>query len=177
MDALENKKLDINQPAPLFKLFDLKGEPHALEDYIGKIIILNFWSAECPWAKRADKSIYTMVEKWGKDVVLLSIASNANEEKDLLRSESDLRKIPTLLHDKNQEVAHLYHAITTPHIYVIGMDGLLKYQGALVVVNFRQPEPTINYLSLAVDSLLIGESPDPSEILSYGCTIVYHNVV
>ena len=176
MDALENIKLFIDQPAPLFKLTDLQGEEHALRDHLGKIVILNFWSAECPWAKKGDDSILSLVKMWGEDVVLLSIASNANEEEELLRSEMDIRKIPTLLHDKHQEVAKQYHAVTTPHIYVIDREGVLKYQGALSDVNFRQPEPTINYLSLAVESLLIGENPDPSEVPSYGCTVVYHNV-
>ena len=176
MDAIEYEKLTIDQPAPLFKLLDLEGEQHELKNYVGKIVILNFWSAEGPWAKKGDESILPMVEKWEKDVVLLSIASNANEGKELIREESALRKLPILLHDNNQEVATLYHAVTTPHIFVIDGEGILKYQGALSDVNFRQPEPTINYLELAVDSLLIGENPDPSEVPSYGCTVVYNKV-
>ncbi|HEY2912224.1 MAG TPA: thiol-disulfide oxidoreductase, partial [Candidatus Angelobacter sp.] len=32
------------QAAPSLKLHDLKGAPHALEDYRGKPVLLNFWA-------------------------------------------------------------------------------------------------------------------------------------
>ena len=40
--------------APDFTLPDLDGAPHALSNYRGQVVIVNFWSAECPWAERAD---------------------------------------------------------------------------------------------------------------------------
>lgn len=166
-----------NQPAPKFSLRDLEGEAHQVEDYFGKVVILNFWSAECPWAKRADELIKPMLDEWGDDVVFLAIASNANEDGELLKKEAEKRGLPILLHDKDQVVARLYGAITTPHIFVIGKDGVLRYQGAFDDVKFRQPEPTLNYLSQAVNALLAGDMPDPAEISSYGCTVVYVNIV
>ncbi|HEY2359855.1 MAG TPA: TlpA disulfide reductase family protein, partial [Candidatus Angelobacter sp.] len=35
------------QAAPSLKLHDLKGAPHALEDYRGKPVLLNFWATWC----------------------------------------------------------------------------------------------------------------------------------
>lgn len=37
-----------NQPAPDFTLMDMHGQPHTLSALAGKVVILNFWSAECP---------------------------------------------------------------------------------------------------------------------------------
>ena len=71
--------LQLNELAPEFTLPDLDGRIHMLSDYRGRIVIVNFWSAECPHAKRFDADITTCLAQWGADVALLSVASNANE--------------------------------------------------------------------------------------------------
>ncbi len=35
-------------PAPDFSVTDLKGRTHALADYKGKVLVLNFWATWCP---------------------------------------------------------------------------------------------------------------------------------
>ncbi|MFL7891152.1 MAG: redoxin domain-containing protein [Anaerolineales bacterium] len=170
---MDNKSLLItNQTAPDFSLPDLEGDPHALHDYNGRIVILNFWSAECPWSQRSDEKINEYLEDWGSEVQYLPIASNANEDLELIRTQAASRQIPLILHDPDHQVADLYGADTTPHLFVIDQAGILRYQGALDDVKFRQPKPTLNYLHLAVEALLTGASPDPAETPAYGCTIV-----
>jgi len=82
MDALTPN----NQKAPDFTLNDLDGHPHRLADYQGRIVILNFWSAECPWAQAADQELAAHLAEWGEAVTLLPLASNANEPQALLAS-------------------------------------------------------------------------------------------
>ena len=164
--------LQINHPAPDFMLTDLKGKVHRLSDYRGKIVILNFWSAECPHAERTDRETLTYLTEWGERVVLLLIASNANEPADLLTEVAHSRGIQTVLRDADHSVADLYSAVTTPHVYVIDFDGNLRYQGAFDDTTFHQRIPTKQYLKSAVDALLAGSQPEPSEVLSYGCSIV-----
>ena len=161
--------------APDFTLPDLDGKTHQLKDFRGKITVINFWSAECPWAKRADEEILPMLATWGEEVVLLSIASNANESHEQIAEEAAARRVSPILRDADQEVAKIYGAVTTPHIYVIDQEGVLRYQGGFDDRTFRQPEPTVNYLKMAVDALLAGETSDPAETPPYGCTVVYHN--
>ncbi len=164
--------LKINQQAPDFRLPDLDGTSHSLGDYASRIVMLNFWSAECPWSQRSDENILEYLEAWGEAVQYLPIASNANEQLDLIRSQTSSRRLPLVLHDGDQRVADLYGATTTPHLFVVDRNGILRYQGAFDDVKFRQPEPTINYLQLAVEALLSGDSPDPADTPAYGCTIV-----
>ncbi len=164
------------EPAPGFSLPDLDGEVHDLSDYEGKIIVINFWSTECPSAIRADKGIGPMLEKWREEVILFSIASNANEPHEQLVKAAAERSVSPLLHDSEQKVATLYGAVTTPHIFVTDKEGILRYQGAFNDVTFRQLEPTVNYLKTAVEALMAGRSPEPAEVPSYGCTVVYHSV-
>jgi peroxiredoxin len=164
--------LNTNQPAPDFSLPDLDGNSHALHNYEGRIVILNFWSAECPWSQRSDDKIIEYLEDWGSEVQYLPIASNANEDLELIRTQAASRNVPLILHDPDHQVADLFGANTTPHLFVIDRAGILRYQGAFDDVKFRQPKPTLNYLHLAVEALLAGSSPDPTKTPAYGCTIV-----
>lgn len=163
---------ELNQPAPEFTLPDLSGRIHLLSDYHGNIVIVNFWSAECPHAKRVDASITTWLDQWGADVTLLSIASNANESEELITSTAAHRKIPVLLRDTDQSVADRYDAQTTPHVFVIDRQGILRYRGAADDVAFRKREPTQYYLNEAVKALQNGQLPEINDVQPFGCSIV-----
>ena len=75
--------------------------------------------------------------------------------------------------DEGGEVARLYRGTITPEVFLIDREGILRYQGAFDDANFRQPEPTRNYLWEAVECVLADENPVPGEIPAYGCTIVF----
>jgi len=160
------------QPAPLFQLLDLNGKKHSLRDYTGKVVVLNFWSAECPWAARVDEEIIPMLLEWGPRLALICIASNANESLELITQTARQRKLPLVLLDPNAAVAAAYGAQTTPHFFVVDAIGMLRYQGAFDDVNFQQSTPTQNYLSQAVQAVFAGESPEPTITSAYGCAIV-----
>jgi peroxiredoxin len=164
--------IELNQPAPEFTLPDLDGRIHMLNDYRGRIVIVNFWSAECPHSERFDADITTSLAQWGRDVALLSIASNANEPDEMLAVSARQRKLPVLLRDADQSVADRYEAQTTPHVFVIDRQNVLRYRGAVDDVAFRQRVATKFYLKDAVDALLAGQLPEVSEIQPFGCTIV-----
>lgn len=175
---LENKlpALKIGELAPDFTLPDLAGERHTLSDYRGKTVVVNFWSAECKWAKRADEEIIPLLPEWGDQVVYLAVASNANETVEELVQEAQARGIPLVLRDGEQQAAAQYSAEFTPHIFIIDHEGILRYQGAYDDVTFRQREPTVNYLQNALASLQTGEMPDPAEVPAYGCTIMFYAI-
>jgi peroxiredoxin len=160
------------QPAPAFQLPDQRGFLHKLEDYLGRVVILNFWSAECPHAQRADRELLSYLQDWWERVVLLPIASNASEPLEWIERSATERGLDVVLHDPQQEVADLYGAVTTPHVFLIDPGGILRYQGAVDDVTFRQRVPTRLYLRRAVEEVLAGRSPDPAETPPYGCTIV-----
>ena len=158
--------------APDFELLDLDGAAHRLSAMLGVTVILNFWSAECPWSNAADQELMSYLPGWDDRVALWSIASNASEPPELIARAARERLLPLVLHDRDQRVADLYGAQTTPHFFIIDSEGLLRYQGALNDVTFRQREPTVDYLREAVEALLKGKNPDPHTTNPYGCTVV-----
>ncbi|MFL7869857.1 MAG: redoxin domain-containing protein [Anaerolineales bacterium] len=164
--------LELNELAPEFTLPDLDGRIHMLSDYRGRIVIVNFWSAECPHSERFDADITTCLSQWGADVVLLSIASNANEPDDMLATAARQRKIPVLLRDADGSVADRYEAQTTPHVFLIDRQGILRYRGAVDDVAFRQRVATRFYLKDAVEALLAKRLPEITAVKPFGCTIV-----
>lgn len=170
MDAV----IEIGILAPEFELEDLEGALYRLNDYRGKIVVVNFWSAECPWVERADRELIEYMADWGEQVQLLTIASNANEDPELLARVCGERGLKFVLYDENQRVADLYGAVSTPHLFVIDRGGILRYQGAFNDVTFRQRTPMRHYLREAVDALLAGTQPELEQTAPYGCTVVRH---
>ncbi len=164
--------MQVNQPAPDFELPDLDGVLHRLRDYRGRIVVVNFWSCECPHSERTDRAILAMIVQWGEDVALLSIASNRIETVEAVAQAARTRRVPLVLLDTKDEVADLYEALTTPHVYVIDRDGILRYRGAVDDVAFRIRKPTRFFLDEAVEALLDGRTPALAETPAYGCTIV-----
>jgi peroxiredoxin len=164
--------MKINHPVPDFELPDLDGRFHHLSDYRGKIVIINFWSCECPQSERTDKAIMTMFMQWYDNVVILSIASNRNENLRALKTAANGRHLPTVLLDADCAVADLFNAQTTPHVFVVDRDGVLRYRGSVDDVTFRQNVPARFFLDEAVESLLEGHLPTLAESPAYGCAIV-----
>jgi peroxiredoxin len=168
--------LAIDQPAPDFRLPDLDGHMHALRDYLGCVAVINFWSAECPHAARADALLANYLRGWGSRVALLSIASNLNETSVQIADVVAQRGLPLVLLDRGGVVADLYVALTTPHLFAIDERGILRYRGAFDDVTFRQRTPTRNYLYDAVEAVLAGARPQPAETPAYGCAIVRFSI-
>jgi peroxiredoxin len=164
--------MQLNQPAPDFELPDLQRNLHRLSDYRGRIVIINFWSCECPHSERADRSTMACLVQWGGEVELLSIASNRNESAECIEEAIKARRLPRVLLDAEHAVADLYAAITTPHAFVVDRNGILRYRGSVDDVKFRHPTATRFFLEEAVELLLEGHLPTLAETPAYGCTIV-----
>ncbi|MFP3853413.1 MAG: redoxin domain-containing protein [Anaerolineales bacterium] len=173
MDAVA----ELGQPAPDFALESIGGQRYSLGDAKGKIVVLNFWSAECPWSEKADEQIRQsgFNQESEEGVLHWRIAANVNESIENLQVAAETRSVAPVLVDEEHHVADLYGAVTTPHIFVIDGNGILRYRGALNDATWRDPEPTRSYLIEAVSAAREGGSPDPAETPGRGCSIVRHN--
>ncbi|MBP3735815.1 MAG: TlpA family protein disulfide reductase [Lachnospiraceae bacterium] len=74
-------------PAIDFQLKDQFGEEHALADYRGKVIFLNFWATWCPPCRQEMPDIQKLYEEYSSDpsseVVILGVAGpGSGGEKD-----------------------------------------------------------------------------------------------
>ena len=176
----------VGDPAPSFSLVDTNGKQHALGDFKGKVVVLEWFNHDCPFVKKhydsgnmpALQSRYT-----AKDVVWLSINSSAPgkqgnyapEKANELSKEKKSAATYVLL-DQDGTVGRLYGAKTTPHIYVIDGKGVLRYEGAIDSVSSTDQadiKDATNYVAAAVDAVMAGKNVDPSVTQSYGCAVKY----
>lgn len=164
--------MELNRLAPDFELRGLDGQIHRLSDYRGRVVVVNFWSAECPHVERTDVLMLASLARWGAQVVLLSIAANVNEPVEGVVNAARSRGLPVVLRDAGHVVADRFGAEVTPEVFVIDHEGVLRYHGAVDDVSFRQRTPTRCYFDEAVEAVLAGKRPEVAEAPAFGCTIV-----
>ena len=117
-----------SRPAPAFHLTDIDGKRHALSDYKGKVIVLNFWATWCPPCRFEMPSMeraQALTAEHG--VVFLGI--NVGEDQDTIFTfTADYPVTFPLLMDINSEVIEKYPVVGLPTTYVINPQGRIVYQ-------------------------------------------------
>ncbi|MCH2104065.1 MAG: redoxin domain-containing protein [Planctomycetes bacterium] len=167
--------------APNFELKDLEGNVHKLSDYRGKTIVLEWFNPGCPFVVKAheDGPLKEMPGA-GEDVVWLAINSGAPGKQGAspeqnAKSTADWGMSYPLLMDPEGTVGKSYKAKTTPHMYVIDEDFVLRYAGALDNAPMGNTSGDYsNYVQGAIEAIAKGETcPEP--VKPWGCGVKYAN--
>lgn len=133
--------LDPPLVAPGFSLQDMDGEKHALADYRGKVILLNFWATWCPPCRHEMPAMERLYQRL-RDRGFVVLAVNQWEDPDLVFAYTgDLNVFPSfpILFDPQSSVSQLYAVKGLPTSFVIDRDGQLVYR-ALGGREFDHPE-------------------------------------
>ncbi len=158
---------------PDFKLPDTTGKEHALGDYKGKILVLNFSSQECPFSNGADPAISELATAYkDKGVVCLGVDSNKDLDAAEIQTHIDEAGIPyPILKDAGNKLADAAGARVTPEIYVIDKEGKLAYHGAPDDRAGPTSTPTAFYLKDALDALTADNAVEKPTVKAWGCGI------
>ncbi len=172
--------------APDFSLKGMDGKEYKLSDYRGKNVILEWYNQDCPFVrKHYDSSNMQKYQQQAKDqgVVWLVVNSSATGKQGHLTAESakaafakEKMQASTLLLDSDGIVGKKYAAKTTPHLYLIGKDGKLLYQGAIdstPSTDSADIAKSQNYLAPLLEKLSKGEAIEASSTKPYGCSVKY----
>jgi len=134
--AKSNKKDDIKLPNIV--LYDQYGKKHNIEEYKGKVVVINFWATWCGYCVEEMPAFEKVYKEFGsnkKDVIILGVAgpktkqnlNNVDVEKDKIISFLNKNKItyPTLM-DETGKSFDDYKVRALPMTYVINKDGYLE---------------------------------------------------
>ncbi|QGX39846.1 redoxin domain-containing protein [Permianibacter aggregans] len=176
----------VGQPAPAFTLTDSNGKSHNLADFKGKTVVLEWTNHDCPFVKKhygANNMQTQQAEATSKEVVWLTINSSAPGKQghvdgaaaNEVRSKVGAKQTAYLL-DPKGDTGRAYGAKTTPHMYIIDANGVLRYNGAIDSISSADqadiPKAT-QYVSQGLAELSAGKNLSVTTSKPYGCAVKY----
>ena len=134
--AKSNKKEDVKMRN--IDLYDQYGKKHSIEEYKGKVVVINYWATWCGYCVEEMPEFEKVYKEFGsnkKDVVILGVAgpnskenrNNVDIEKDEIISFLKKKNItyPTLM-DETGKYFNEYGVKYFPTTYVINKKGYLE---------------------------------------------------
>lgn len=120
------QEIKISAPAPSFTFEDLNGKKHDLEDYKGKVIVLNFWATWCAPCVVEFPAILKLadIQKDNAVFIFLSIDDNKEEIARFLKKHAkSLPQNAVLGQDIDKTVSQdLFQTVKVPETYIITPD-------------------------------------------------------
>jgi peroxiredoxin len=176
----------VGAAAPAFTENNTKGEKVSLSDFAGKTVVLEWTNDGCPFVKKHYNSgnmQKTQAEAAAGGVVWISVVSSkpgsqgyvSGTKADQLTTDRGAKPTQVLL-DPDGSMGRAYGAKTTPHMYVIGPDGKVAYNGAIDSIKSANADDipkARNYVLAALDAIKAGKAPDPALTVPYGCDVKY----
>jgi peroxiredoxin len=167
----------IGQPAPAFQLPDTAGRQVTPGGEGTRATVVVFTCNHCPYALAWHDRIAQAARDYAnREVRFLAINSNDSARYPRDSYEAMQRRVEQedwpmpYLHDSGQEVARAYGAKTTPDVFVIDADGVLRYRGA-PDSDYDDPTQRAAWLRDALDAVLSGVAPECPETAPVGCSI------
>ena len=178
---VESNPFTIGTPAPAFALLDtLSDQMLSLSSLKGeKGTLIMFICNHCPYVIHYNEELVRIASEYQeKGVNFIAISSNdvANYPQDspaLMKQNAKNLGFPfPYLYDETQEVAKAYDAACTPDFYLFDDELKAMYHGRLDDSRPNSQSPVSGRdLREAMERLLSGQKPIPSQYPSMGCNI------
>ena len=80
-EEASNRAAVLGKPAADWELKDLEGKSHALKDYRGKVVLLDFWYRGCGWCMRAMPQVKQLADDFrGRPVAVLGMNTDRDDK-------------------------------------------------------------------------------------------------
>ena len=118
---------DPDAPAPGFELKALDGKLHRLEDYRGKVVLLNFWASWCPPCLVELPSMQRLAVRFAEEpfaVILINVGESPFKIAKFLQM---LGVRLTALVDPERETFRAWGGSIFPTSYILDAEGRVRY--------------------------------------------------
>ncbi len=176
----------VGASAPAFTATDSQGQTHALNQYHGKYVVLEWHNQGCPYTRKhyVSGNMQALQKEWtAKGVAWFTVISSAPGEQGYVTDAEEnsyvekMHADPTaVLMDPQGKLGRLFDAKTTPEMYVIDPEGKLIYEGAID----NRPTPDVddirgadNYVTDALTESMAGKPIATAYTRPYGCSVKY----
>ncbi len=171
--------LALGSPAPRFSLPATNGGTYTFDDLKGEAAtVIIFWCNHCPFVIPNQDRVIAMQDDYAeRGVSFAAICANnalthpADSFDNMKRRALEKGYNFPYLHDESQDMARAFGAERTPEVFVFDADGLLRYHGRIDDNHEDVRQARSHDLRNALEALLAGNPPDPSETGAMGCTI------
>jgi len=112
---------------PSLALNDLSGRPHALADYRGRVVLVNFWATWCEPCRAEMASMQRLQERFAGrpfTVLLVNHGETRMRVGDFVRREALAFSV---LLDPNQDASRTWRVRALPSSFLIGADSRVRY--------------------------------------------------
>ena len=178
--------VDIGKLAPAFSLPSASGKTITSTQYKDKVVVLEWLNHGCPFVRKHydTNNMQSLQKKYlAQGVVWLSIISSAPGKQGHGSAKAALdeakkynSEASEILIDEDGTVGRAFEAKVTPHMYVIGKDGRIFYQGAIDSISSADKADVAkaeNYVAQALDATIKGEKIKIASTKAYGCGVKY----
>lgn len=173
----------VGKAAPAFTAVDSNGKPQSLAQYRGKWVVLEWLNHDCPYVRKhyGGGAMQALQKKYAGKVIWLSVVSSApgkqgnysNAELNELTKEKGAAPYAVLV-DPTGTVGRAYHAVTTPHMFVINPQGNIVYKGGIDDKNSTRQSDLKTarpHVDIALQEALAGKPVSVPSSQPYGCSV------
>jgi len=123
--------IPVGQTPPAVTIEDLKGNPVALSQWIGKKpVVVEFWATWCPICEELLPRMEAAQKKYGDRAEFLVIAVAVNQTTRSVQRHLDRHPMPfTFLWDRNGAAVRAFQAPSTSYVAVLDAKGKVVYTG------------------------------------------------
>jgi peroxiredoxin len=129
LPVAERNVVKLGEPAPNFQLRDLNGQPVALSDLRGKVVLLNFWATWCGPCRVEMPEMEQLYRTFSrKDFEILAVSTDAQGVAVTRPFQQENHLTFPILHDADYRVGLTYGARTLPMTFMVDRQGIVRHQ-------------------------------------------------
>ncbi len=121
------------QAAPLFTLPRFDGKQHSLSDYLGKVVVLEFWRTTCPHCTASMPHLQDLATHFGDQglVVITVVVNHAWQDATNFFAKEGYTDFISLYEPDglNKRPSDVYDVHGVPHTLLIDRYGVIRYSG------------------------------------------------